>query len=405
VQVIVGALLAALAIGALSACGSSSGAGTSGASTATSGASTAASTGSGDSGASTDIKAKVDECLASVANKIYNKGPHGETAVAASELTLTPAEIAKVRGMNKTVAVAWHVFGSDYSTAQVAALKDTFADLGIRVLAVTDGQFQVNKQTNDIETIIARKPDYMVSLPVDAPSEQAAYQKARAAGIKLVFALNAPPAMKYPDDYVTIVGSDDYGTGVVSACQIVQALNGKGKVGLIYHAAHYYATQQRLDAVHWVFKQFPGIEVVEEKGDSGPDFTSQAAANANAMLTQHSDLDAIWAVWDTHADGVLASAREHGKNGDNFTITTIDLGKTIAEDMAQGGMVKGDGGSQPYNQGVTEAMAVAADILGKKVAPYYAWNALPVDRENLLARWKQIYHADPPATMVKAIEG
>lgn len=388
-QVIVGVLSAVLAVGALSACGSSS-----------SGASSAAA-----SSVSPDIKAKVDKCLASVAEKIYNKGPHGETAVPASQLTLTPAEIAKVRSMHKTVAVAWHVFGSDYSTAQVAALKNTFAKLGIRVIAVTDGQFQVNKQTNDIETIIARKPDYMVSLPVDAPSEQAAYQKARAAGIKLVFALNAPPAMKHPKDYITVVGSDDYGTGVVSACQIVEALNGKGKVGIVYHAAHYYATKQRLDAVHWVFKQFPGIQVVEEKGDPGPDFTSQAAANANAMISQHSDLDAIWAVWDTHADGVLAAARELGKNGSDFTITTIDLGKNIANDMAAGGMVKGDGGSQPYNQGVTEAMAVGADILGKKVAPYYAWNAIPVNRANLLARWKQIYHTSPPASMVKAVKG
>jgi ribose transport system substrate-binding protein len=346
------------------------------------------------------FQAKIESCLSGVATKIYNKGPHGETAQAASQLTLTPEEIEKIKSMHKTVAVAWHVFGSDYSTAQVAALKNSFAELGMDVLAITDGQFQVNKQTNDIQTILALKPDFMVSLPVDAPSEQEIYQKVAAAGVKLVFALNAPPKMKAGEDYLTVIGSDDYGTGVVSACQLVKALGGKGKVGLIYHAAHYYATQQRLDAVHEVLKQYPGIEVVEEKGDAGPDFTGQAASATNSMLSQHPDLNAIWAVWDTHAEGVIASARERGKNGSNFTVTTIDLGKTVAEDLAHNGMVKGVGGSQPYNQGVAEAMAVGYSLLGKQLESYYVWNALPVDRSNVGSMWRIIYHTDPPKGVV-----
>jgi ribose transport system substrate-binding protein len=348
------------------------------------------------------IQSKVDKCLSDVAQKVYNKGPQGETATPASQLTLTQEEIDKVRAMKKTVAIAWHVFGSDYSTAQVAALKDTFNKLGIEILTTTDGQFQVNKQTNDIQTILARKPDFMVSLPVDAPSETGIYQQAAAAGVKLVFALNAPPEMKAGKDYLTVVGSDDYGTGVVSACQLVKAVNGKGKVGILYHAAHYYATQQRLDAVHQVLKEYPGIQIVEEKGSPGPDFTGQGAAATNSMLSQHPDLNGMWAVWDTHAEGVIAAARERGKNGSNFAITTIDLGKTVAVSTARNDLVKGVGGSQPYNQGVAEAMAVAYSLLGKDLAPYYAWNALPVDSSNVADQWKKVYNADAPKEIADA---
>ncbi|MCW2952191.1 MAG: sugar transporter substrate-binding protein [Conexibacter sp.] len=351
-----------------------------------------------------EVKAKVDACLASAGSKVYNKGPHGETAVAASKLTLTPAEIAKVRAMHRTVAIAWHVFGSTYSTAQVAGLKDTFAKLGIKVLATTDGQFTVTKQSNDIQTIVSLHPDYLVSLPVDAPSEQGAYQQAAAAGIKLVFVINAPPAMTQPQDYLTVVGTDDYGVGLVSACQLVAAVGGKGKIGAIYHAAHYYATMERYQAARAVFAQYPGIEVVATHGDAGPDFAGQASSAANAMITQHPDLKGIWTVWDTHAEGVLASARELGKNGGNFSVTTVDLGSTVAQDMAQGDMIKGIGPSLPYNQGVTEALAIGANLLGKKLAPYYAWNTLPVDRANLLTRWTQVNHSTPPANLVKALK-
>jgi ribose transport system substrate-binding protein len=351
------------------------------------------------------VQSKVEACLTSVKTTIYNKGPHGETAAAASQLTLTPAEIEKVKSLHKTVAIAWHVFGSTYSTAQVAALRDTFKKLGIKVLAITDGQFQVDKQTNDIQTILARKPDFMVSLPVDAPSEQQIYQQVADAGVKIVFALNAPPNMLAGRDYLTVVGSDDYGTGVVSACQLAGAINGHGKVGLIFHAAHYYATQERLDAAHGMLKQFPGIEVVAEKGDAGPDFSGQAAAATNSMLSQHSDLNGIWAVWDTHAEGVIATARERGKDGRNFAVTTIDLGNIVAQSLAQDGIVKGVGASQPYNQGVTEAMAIGYSLLGKKLGPYYAWNALPVDHANVISQWEKVYHAPAPAEMIAAARG
>jgi ribose transport system substrate-binding protein len=349
-----------------------------------------------------DVQTKVDQCLASVSKKIYNHGPNGETAVPGADLTLTADEIEKVKAKNATVAVAWHVMNSDYSVAQIAGLKDTFKKLGIKVLAITDGEFKVDKQVSDIETLLARKPDYMVSLPVDAPSQEAIYRRAADAGIKLVFALNAPKSFKHGSDYITVVGSDDYGTGVVNACELVRMMGGEGELGLNYHEANYYATRQRYEAMKSTLKQFPDIKVVEEKGNTGPDFTGQAAAAANSMLTAHPNLKAIWAVWDTHAEGTIAAARELGKSPGDFSVGTIDLGKGVAIDMAQGGFIKTVGASRPYDQGVTEAMAVGANLLGKEVAPYYAWNALAVTSANVGDAWEQVYRAKPPSGIKNA---
>src|SRR5689334_19904923 len=69
---------------------------------------------------------------------VLSTGPHGEKAAAASSVQLTSAEVAKVKAMHATAAVALHYGGNDWSTAQVAGLKHEFGLLGIKVLAVTD---------------------------------------------------------------------------------------------------------------------------------------------------------------------------------------------------------------------------------------------------------------------------
>ncbi|GAA3315050.1 hypothetical protein GCM10020331_009100 [Ectobacillus funiculus] len=53
-----------------------------------------------------------------------------------------------------------HYTGNDYSTAQINALKATFARMGVEVIAVTDAQFKAEKQVSDIETVLAKKTKY-----------------------------------------------------------------------------------------------------------------------------------------------------------------------------------------------------------------------------------------------------
>lgn len=50
---------------------------------------------------------------------VLSTGPHGEKAASASSITLTSSELAKVKGMHATAAIALHYGGNDWSTAQV----------------------------------------------------------------------------------------------------------------------------------------------------------------------------------------------------------------------------------------------------------------------------------------------
>lgn len=327
---------------------------------------------------------------------VLAKGPHGETAEAASTVTLSADELTKVKAMNATAAIVMHYTGDDWTSAQIAGLKQEFGQLGIKIVASTNANFSAATQVSNIETVMALKPSIIVSIPVDPAATANAYKQAAAAGIKLVFMDNVPNGMTAGKDYIADVSADNPGNGVVSAHLMAKALNCTGKIGLIFHDADFFVTKQRYDGFKSTIQQdYPNIQIIDEKGVTGPDFAGQAQANANAMLTQHPDLNGIWAVWDVPAEGVMAAAKSAGRN--DLVITTEDLGKNVAISLAQGGLIKGLGAQRPFDQGVTEAMLAAYGLLGKTAPAYVALPALAVSHDNVLQAWQDVYHVAAPA--------
>ena len=201
--------------------------------------------------------------LAKLGSKVYSTGPNGEQPASASSVTLTPAEIAKVKDMKATAAIVLHYGGNDWSNAQVDGLKARFAELGVTVIAVTDAGFKPEKQVSDLETVSARKPSVIVSIPTDPVATASEYKKVAAAGIKLVFMDNVPKGMTAGKDYTSVVSSDNYGNGIASAHLMAQALGSKGNIGIIYHSADFFVTKQRYMAFKATIKQFPNIKVLD----------------------------------------------------------------------------------------------------------------------------------------------
>ena len=143
-------------------------------------------------------------------------GPNGETAVPASSVTLTAEEEAKIREGNYTAGLAWHT-PSDYTAAVDKGAQDEFARLGIEVVAVSDAGFDAAKQKNDVETMMAKSPTIILSLPVDPDTASEVYRPALEAGTKVAFVDNAPTGYKQGTDYVTIVSDDLYQMGEKAA--------------------------------------------------------------------------------------------------------------------------------------------------------------------------------------------
>ena len=332
---------------------------------------------------------------------VLSKGPHGEKASPATSVVLTPAELAKVKKMHATAAIVLHYGGNDWSTAQVDGQKFEFAKLGIRVIAVTDANFKPDKQVSDIETLLAKKPSIIVSIPTDPVATASAYKKAADAGVKLVFMDNVPNGLKQGKDYVSVVSADNYGNGVASAKLLCATLHGKGTIGTIYHAADFFVTKQRYQGFkNTILSRCKGVKIVVEKGIGGPDFAGDANTAAGAMLTKYPGLSGIWAVWDVPAEGVMAAARAAGNT--KLVIATEDLGKNVAVELARNGLVKGLGAQLPFDQGVTEAKLAAYGLLGKKAPSYVALPALPVTHTNVLQAWQKVYHAPAPGVVRKS---
>jgi ribose transport system substrate-binding protein len=332
---------------------------------------------------------------------VLSTGPHGEKPTSASAVVLTSAEIAQVKAKNATAAIVLHYGGNDWSTAQVAGLKFEFAKLGIRVIAVTDANFKPDKQVTDIETVLVKKPSIIVSIPTDPVATAAAYKKAAAAGVKLVFMDNVPNGMKAGKDYISVVSADNYGNGVASANLMCKSLGGKGSIGAVYHGADFFVTKQRWQGFRTtIAKSCPGLKIVVSKGISGPDFAGDADTAASAMLTRYPTLNGIWAVWDVPAEGVMSAARAAGRS--DLVIATEDLGKNVAVELARKGLVRGLGAQRPFDQGTTEAKLAAYGLLGKKAPIYVALPALPVTHANVLQAWRQVYHASAPSEVKSA---
>ena len=343
-----------------------------------------------------------DQALADMAGKVYSTGPNGEAAVAPSELSLSDEELQKIKDMHATAAISFHETGGYWDTAQRAGMESQFKKMGIEIIAITDADFKPEKQISDLETIMAQKPDVLVSIPTDPTAMAQAYKEVAAAGTTIVFAENAPDGMVAGKDYVGVVSADSRGNGVASAHLLAKALGGEGKIGVMFHDADFFVTKQRYEAFMETIKEYPGIEVVAKQGLGGPDFVAESEKVASAMLLRNPDIDGLWGPWDQYAEGAIVAARDAGR--DDLAMTTIDLGENVAIDMVTGGIVKGLGSQRPYDQGVNEAILAGYGLLGKQAPAFVALPALPVTADNIEQSWHDVYYQDPPEELAKAIK-
>lgn len=339
-----------------------------------------------------------EESTEATSSEIKSTGPNGETAVLATELSLTDEEIAQIQEGNYTAAISFHYGGNDWSSAQQKGLEDTFKKLGIEITAITDANFSAEKQVSDLETIMAKKPDILVSIPTDATSTANAYQRVADSGTKIVFMDNVPSGFSAGENYVSCVSADNYGNGLIAADLIGEALGGKGKIGIIYYDVDFFVTNQRLEAFEKeMAEKYPEIEVVSKMGfqdENGCDVV------ADAMITQNPNIEAMFVHWDIPCEGALSALRAAGR--DDILLSTIDLGNNIAKEIAEGNVL-GLGAQLPYDQGVAEATLAAYALLGKEAPAYVAVPAKRVEKSNLLQAYQDVYHAEAPDTVKNAM--
>jgi ribose transport system substrate-binding protein len=329
---------------------------------------------------------------------IIGQGPNGEKAASVDQLQLSAEEAAKVKAGKFKVGITMQTVNLDWSQLQVQGIKDTLAKYGVEVIGVTSAEYQVDKQIADIENTIQRKPNGIISIPVDGVATAATYKKVSAAGIKLVFMDNVPTGLKHPGQYASMVSADSQGNGAIAAQVIASCIKQGGKLGIVHFGVDYFSTNQRTKAVKdWLAKNRPDIRIKQT------DFTDPAKVSqiAGDFLTANPDVQGVFAVWDQPALDTISSMRAQGVN---VPITTVDLGLQSAIEIAKGGPLKATGSQRPYDQGVAEALAMMNALIGKTPPAWVGVQSLPVVQGNVLASYKTVFKKDPPKELVAACE-
>jgi ribose transport system substrate-binding protein len=326
-------------------------------------------------------------------------GPNGEKPTSANTVQLTPAEEEQIRAGKFTAALVWHEM-SEYTNAVNRGAQDEFKRLGITVVAQTDAGFDAARQKSDVETVLAKKPSIILSLPVDPATAASVYDPARAAGVELGFVDNCPAGYVQGKDYVTIVSDDLFQMGNKAGLAMADALGKKGKVGYIFHDADFYVTNQRDGAFKNTIEQdFPEMKIAAEAGMADP---ARSEEIAQGMITQNPDLDGIYVTWAEPALSVLSVLRSTGNT--HTKIVTLDLNEPAALDMVKGGNVAALIADEAYNIGVTLARATAGSLVGKKAEPFVVVDAIAVTKDTVKEGWKKSLNADVPATIQEALK-
>jgi len=321
-------------------------------------------------------------------------GPNGETPTPVAALTLSDSEVEQISQGSYTAALVWHEL-YDWSNAVARGVKDEFARLGIEVVAETDAGFDTSRQKSDVETVMARNPSIIISLPIDPPTAASVYGIARDAGVQLVFIDNAVDGFVHGEDYVTVVSADLFQIGQKAAVALADAMGGEGQVGYMFHDADFPVTNQRDQAFKWTIEnEYPNIEIVTEAGMTDP---ANAEDIARGMLARNPDIDGIYTPWAEPALGVISVLRQQG-NADT-KVVTIDLNEPAALDMVNGGNIAGIVADETYTIGVYAARAAAAGLLGRDVDPFLVVDALSIGADSVAEGWMQSFHTDPPESL------
>lgn len=328
----------------------------------------------------------------------YAKGPNGEDAVAASDIILSDEQYKNIASKNLKAVLLWAGAGEWYNALTEGA-RDEFNKMGVKVLAVSDAQFDPAKQATDIETAMALKPDIILTLPVDPVSGTKAYKVAVDKNVKIVFADNGVNGYVAGKEYVSIVTGDQYGMGRAAAKEIAKSIGGKGKIGVIYYDVDFLVTNNRdNEFIRTIIEEYPDIKIVSMKGFSEEDATGDVAAT---MLTQYPDLNAIFVSWDVAAEPVVAELRTRGNK--NIKVVTFDLGGNNDLDMANGGNVYAKIADMPYQGGQTMAKAAALSILGANAPAYIVSDVVEIRKDNMKEGYIKSFNKTPNEDIMKII--
>jgi len=211
-------------------------------------------------------------------------------------------------------------------------------------------------QVNQLNTIIAQKPDVLVILPQDETVTSAALA-AMKAGIQVI---NVDREFADPGAQRAVIKGDNYGVGFQAGQYFAKQLGCKGNVVEIQGIAGISVTNQRTKGFADAIKQCQGgIKIIaQQPADFAPDKGLSVMQN---ILQAQPKIDAVYTHDDDMAQGV-AQAIKNANRDKEMWLTGVGGSKAAMDQIKQGGLYRA---TFLYNPSMAASAVALARLLGK----------------------------------------
>ncbi len=278
-------------------------------------------------------------------------------------------ETKATKTIGVTLLTRAHVFYKDLEEG----LRSEAAKNGYDLI-VTAGEFDLGKQSSQIEDFIARKVDAIIVCPVDSRGIGPAIRKANDAAIPVFTADIAAQE----GNVVCHVASDNIAGGRLAGEYLARILHGKGKVAIIGQPT-VTSVLDRVQGFKDAVGKYPDMKIVAEvNGEGVRDKAMQAAAD---VLQAHPDLDGIFGINDDSALGSLDAVQQFNRTG--ISIIGYDAIPPAAEAIKKGTALKADVVQYPHKIGEATVAAIKQYFAGAAVPKVIPVEVGIVDKDAL----------------------
>jgi len=275
--------------------------------------------------------------------------------------------------LTKTIGVSLltraHVFYKDLEEGlKTEAAKDGYE------LIITAGDFDLGKQSAQIEDFITQKVDAIVLCPVDSRGVGPAIKKANDAKIPVFTADIAAQE----GETVCHIASDNVAGGRLAGEYLGKFLNGKGNIAIIGQPT-VTSVLDRVQGFKDAIAKFPDMHIVADvNGEGVRDKAMQAAAD---ILQAHPELDGIFGINDDSALGALDAVQQFKR--DKIAIIGYDATPPARDAILKGTSLKADVIQYPQKIGEMTIAKIKEYFSGATVPKIVPVDVGIVDKEAL----------------------
>lgn len=186
------------------------------------------------------------------------------------------------------------------------AIKEKYKDL-FSDYFLADGQGNAAVQVAAMESLLAQKPDVIISTPLGA-ALKGPLERAWDMGIPVI-------QMQMPyltDKFLCYINGDNYINGYTLAKWLAEKLGGKGKVVLSSGIAGVDTAEQRLQGARDAFAEYPDIEELAQAYHNWS--VTEAKKGFEAWVAAYPQIDGIWCDSGFAAMAAMEALTEAGRD-------------------------------------------------------------------------------------------